>query len=245
MKVICVIPARYASTRLPGKPLADIAGKPMIQRVYERALEAKRPASLMVATDHQAVYDVVAAFGGQVMLTSPDHPTGTDRLAEVAMNCPEYDIIINIQGDEPLIEPSVIDQLVMAFDSDAELKMATLMTELAESEYRVPSVVKVVTDLSGYALYFSRSLIPYPRTKPEAMRWYKHIGVYAYRRDFLLKYASMPPTLLEQTESLEQLRALDNGYRIKVLKTDHRFVGVDTPEDLARVNEIYAKMGIR
>jgi len=116
------------------------------------------------------------------------------------------------------------------------------MTELAESEYQVPSVVKVVTDLFGYALYFSRSLIPYPRTKPEAMRWYKHIGVYAYRRDFLLKYASMPPTLLEQTESLEQLRALDNGYRIKVLKTNHHFIGVDTPEDLARVNEIYKKL---
>ncbi|KYZ76382.1 3-deoxy-manno-octulosonate cytidylyltransferase [Anaerosporomusa subterranea] len=242
MNILCVIPARYASTRLPGKPLADIAGKPMIQRVYERALGAKRPANLLVATDHQGVYDAVTAFGGQAMLTSPDHPTGTDRLAEVAANCPDYDIIINIQGDEPLIEPAVIDQLAAAFDTDPDLSMATLMTELNESEFQIPSVVKVVTDLSGYALYFSRSLIPYPRTKPEAMHWHKHIGVYAYRRDFLLKYASLPPTLLEQTESLEQLRALDHGYRIKVLKTDHRFIGVDTPEDLERVNEIYAKM---
>jgi 3-deoxy-manno-octulosonate cytidylyltransferase (CMP-KDO synthetase) len=242
-QVLCVIPARYASTRLPGKPLADIAGKPMIQRVYERALLAKRPANLLVATDHQDVYDAVTVFGGQVMLTSPDHPTGTDRLAEVAANRPEYTIIINIQGDEPLIEPEVIDQLAAAFDTDPELNMATLMTELAENEYQVPSAVKVVTDLSGYALYFSRSLIPYPRTQPEAMRWYKHIGVYAYRREFLLKYAALPPTLLEQTESLEQLRALDHGYRIKVLKTNHRFIGVDTPEDLERVNEIYKKLG--
>jgi 3-deoxy-manno-octulosonate cytidylyltransferase (CMP-KDO synthetase) len=242
MNILCVIPARYASTRLPGKPLADIAGKPMIQRVYERALGAKRPANLLVATDHQGVYDAVTAFGGQAMLTSPDHPTGTDRLAEVAVNYPDYDIIINIQGDEPLIEPAVIDQLAAAFDTDPDLSMATLMTELNESDFQIPNVVKVVTDLSGYALYFSRSLIPYPRTKPEAMRWHKHIGVYAYRRDFLLKYASLPPTLLEQTESLEQLRALDHGYRIKVLKTDHRFIGVDTPEDLERVNEIYKKL---
>ena len=241
-KVLCVIPARFASTRLPGKPLADIAGKPMIQRVYERAIRAERPSKVLVATDHQGVYDVVKGFGGQVMLTSPNHPTGTDRLAEVAANMPEYDIIINIQGDEPLIEPKVIDQLAAAFDSDFYLNMATLMTELDESEFEVPSVVKVVTDLSGYALYFSRSLIPYPRTKPEEMRWYKHIGLYAYRRDFLLRYACLQPTPLEQTESLEQLRALDHGYRIKVLKTSHKFVGVDTPEDLAKVNEIYTSL---
>lgn len=239
--ILCVIPARYASTRLPGKPLADIAGKPMIQRVYERALDAKRPSAVLVATDHQAVYEAVAGFGGQVIMTSPDHPTGTDRLAEVAKR-QEAEIIINIQGDEPLIEPSVIDELAAAFDADPELQMATLMTELDASEYEMPSAVKVVTDLSGYALYFSRSLIPYPRTKPEAMRWYKHIGVYAYRRDFLLKYASLVPTPLEQTESLEQLRALDYGYRIKVLKTPHRFIGVDTPEDLKRVNEVYTKL---
>ena len=239
MTILCVIPARYASTRLPGKPLADIAGKPMIQRVYEQALGAKRPHDLLVATDHQAVCDAVTAFGGQVMLTSPEHPTGTDRLAEVAVNRPEAGIIINIQGDEPLIEPAVIDQLAAAFDSDPDLRMATLMTELTESEYQVPSVVKVVTDLAGFALYFSRSLIPYPRTQLETMRWYKHIGVYAYRRDFLLTYAALPPTPLEQTESLEQLRALEHGYRIKVLKTTHRFIGVDTLEDLERVNEIY------
>lgn len=241
-QVLCVIPARYASTRLPGKPLADIAGEPMIRRVYERAQQAKRPAKLLVATDHQAVFDAVAAFGGEVMLTSPAHPTGTDRLAEVAAKCPAYDIIINIQGDEPLIEAAVIDELAAAFDTDAALQMATLMTELEESEYEQPAAVKVVADQAGYALYFSRSLIPYPRTRPAAMHWYKHIGVYAYRRDFLLTYASLPPTPLEKAESLEQLRALDYGYRIKVLKTSHRFVGVDTPEDLARVNEIYKRL---
>lgn len=240
--ILCVIPARYASTRLPGKPLADIAGKPMIQRVYERALGAKRPSSVLVATDYQTVYDVVAGFGGQAVMTSPSHPTGTDRLAEVAGKYPDADIIINIQGDEPLIDPVAIDDLAAAFDADPQLQMATIMTELDESEYMEPSAVKVVTDRSGYALYFSRSLIPYPRTKPEAMRWYKHIGVYAYRRNFLLTFASLAPTPLEQTESLEQLRALDYGYRIKVIKSDQRFVGVDTPEDLARVNEIYKQL---
>lgn len=243
MNILCVIPARYASTRLPGKPLLDIAGQPMIQRVYERAKQAKRPSTVMVATDHQAVYRAVEAFGGTAMLTSPEHPTGTDRLAEVAVSFPAADIIINVQGDEPLIEPQVIDDLAAAFDDDQALAMATLMTPLSEAEQHNPNVVKVITDLKGYALYFSRSLIPYPRVRLDDAPVYKHLGLYAYRRDFLLKYARLAPTPLESAESLEQLRALEHGYRIKVIKTDFQSVGVDTPEDLALVNKLLRDKG--
>jgi 3-deoxy-manno-octulosonate cytidylyltransferase (CMP-KDO synthetase) len=241
MKILCVIPARYSSTRLPGKPLANIAGKPMIQHVYERAKLAKRPAAVLVATDHQLVYDVVRSFDGQVMMTSPDHPTGTDRLAEVAATFPDVDVIINVQGDEPLIAPEVIDQLAAAFENDADLNMATLMTAMDASEYNMPSAVKVVTDLQGYALYFSRSVIPFTRVRCNDVQVYKHIGIYAYRREFLLTYAKLPATPLEQAESLEQLRALEHGYRIKVLKTDFKSIGVDTMEDLERVNQLFCK----
>ena len=235
MNIVCVIPARYSSTRLPGKPLADIAGKPMIQRVYERAILAKRPQQTIVATDHTLVYETVESFGGKAVLTSPDHPTGTDRLAEVAEKFPDVDLIINVQGDEPMIQPEVIDQLAGAFDNKPDLHMATLMTQIDKSEYQIPSVVKVVTDLQGYALYFSRSLIPFPRVE-NGLPVYKHIGIYAYRRDFLLKYAKLTPTPLEKTESLEQLRALEHGYKIKVIKTDFQSIGVDTMEDLEKVN---------
>ena len=242
MKVLCVIPARYASTRLPGKPLADIAGKPMVCRVYERAVQASRVAETLVATDDERVYEAVQAEGGKVMMTAKDHPTGTDRLAEVAAAFPDMELIINVQGDEPLIEPKLIDALAAVFDDDAELQMATVMTAMQDkAEQQNPNNVKVVTDQQGYALYFSRSLLPYPRNAA-GTPVYKHIGIYAYKRDFLLKYAKMQPTPLEQAESLEQLRALENGYKIKVVQTDYRFVGVDTAEDLKLVNEIYRKV---
>lgn len=238
MKVLCVIPARYASTRLPGKPLADIDGKPMICRVYERASEARLPYAVLVATDNAAVLEAVERSGGKAVLTAKEHATGTDRLAEVARKYAEADVIVNVQGDEPLIDPAVIDRLAAAFEADAQLQMATLKTRMTdEAEMRNPNNVKVATDKGGRALYFSRSLLPYPRNAGGAV--YKHIGVYAYRRDFLLRYAAMEPTPLEQAESLEQLRALENGYEIKVLETDAEFVGVDTPEDLAKVNAIY------
>lgn len=244
MNIICVIPARFFSTRLPGKPLAVIAGKPMIQHVYERAKLAQRPSEVIIATDHELVLSAAESFGGKAIMTSPDHPTGTDRLAEVAALYPAADIIINVQGDEPLIAPDVIDSLAGAFDNAAPgLIMATLMTEMDEDEYLNPAAVKVVTDLNGYALYFSRSLIPYPRNRHDELKSFKHIGIYAYRRDFLLAFAKLPPTPLERAESLEQLRALEHGYRIKVLKTDFKSVGVDTPEDLERVNAILAKPG--
>ena len=242
MKILCVIPARYASTRLPGKPLKDVAGKPMICRVYDRASQAKTLAGVVVATDDERILQAVKAHGGQAMMTAKGHPTGTDRLAEVAAAYPDVDLIINVQGDEPLIEPSLIDELGRVFEKDAELQMATVMTPMEdEEEQKNPNNVKVVTDKNGYALYFSRSLIPYPRNEA-GTPVNKHIGIYAYRRDFLLAYAKMKPTSLERAESLEQLRALENGYRIKCIATNARFVGVDTPEDLAKVNEIYKAM---
>lgn len=242
MKVLCVIPARYASTRLPGKPLSMIAGKPMIQHVYERACQAQMPDEVIVATDNELVEKAVAAFGGKAVMTSPDHPSGTDRLAEVALMYQDVDVIVNVQGDEPMIPPEVIDNLAKAFEADAELNMATMKVDMDEADYDNPAAVKVVTDLNGYALYFSRSLMPYPRNKPEGYKVYKHVGIYAYRRNFLLKYAALQPTPLEKAESLEQLRALENGYKIKVLESAFKGIGVDTPEDLAAVNELFAAM---
>ncbi len=241
MKFACVIPARYASTRLPGKPLADIAGKPMIQRVYEQVAKAKKPALIIVATDDQRVFDKVESFGGMALMTQPNHPTGTDRLAEVASHHQDVDVIINVQGDEPLIDADIIDQLADLFLEDADLQMATVASPLLEEEYDEPSAVKVICNKRGDAMYFSRSLIPYPRhafINPPM----KHVGIYAYRRQFLLDYAKMDPTPAEETESLEQLRALENGYAIRVIKTDKRFVGVDTPEDLERVNAIFSAL---
>ena len=243
MRTLCVIPARYASTRLPGKPLADICGKPMICRVLERARCARKPDKVIVATDDERICDAVRAEGGEALMTRTDHLTGTDRLAEVAEADPAVDLIVNVQGDEPLIEPSVIDDLIAPFEMDENLPMATVMTRMEDAEEQLdPNNVKVVVDKLGYALYFSRSLVPYPRAAAGSV--YKHIGIYAYRRDFLLRYARLEPTPLEKAESLEQLRALENGYGIRVLETDCRFVGVDTAEDLALVNKLYREMGL-
>ena len=238
MHIACIIPARYGSTRLPGKPLAMIGDKPMIQRVYEQVSKATEIEQVIVATDDQRVYDAVVDFGGQAMMTRPDHLTGTDRLAEVAVTHTEIDVIINVQGDEPLIDASVIDALAREFKEDNSLQMGTVGCPLLEEEYNEPSAVKVIVNRLGNAMYFSRSLIPYPRNafvQPPL----KHVGMYGYQRQFLLDYAKMEPTPAELTESLEQLRALENGYTIRVITTDQRFGGVDTPEDLDRVNEIF------
>ena len=241
MKAICVIPARYSSTRLPGKPLKDICGKPMICRVWERASRAESVAEVIVATDDARIIQAVEKHSGRAMMTRADHKTGTDRLAEVAAHFPDVDVIVNVQGDEPLIEPSLIDELVAEFVKDSELQMATVATELTDAaEMNNPNNVKVVLDRYNDALYFSRSLIPYPRNAGNA-KTFKHIGIYAYRRQFLIDYAKMEPTPLEQAESLEQLRALENGFKIRVIKSACRFVGVDTEEDLRLVNEIYHK----
>ena len=206
MKILCVIPARYASTRLPGKPLADIVGKPMIQHVYERSAQATIPQQVVVATDDEKVFQAVQQFGGKVVMTSSEHQTGTDRLAEVASKYAEVDVIINVQGDEPLIDPKLIDELAQEFLNDTALQMASVMSIMDTEDYQNPNAVKVVTDLNNNALYFSRSLLPYPRVAGKA-NVYKHIGIYAYKKDFLLKFAKLEPTPLEQSESLEQLRA--------------------------------------
>ena len=243
MKVLCIIPARYASTRLPGKPLRDIAGKPMIVRVYERAIGAQRVHEVVVATDDERIRAAVEEHGGHAVMTRADHATGTDRLAEVAAQRPDCDLIINVQGDEPLIDPAVIDALVAPFEHDDALMMATAKTEITDAaEMENPNNVKVVTDRTGNALYFSRARIPYARNA--GAKVYKHIGIYAYRRDFLLAYAKMAQTVLECSESLEQLRALENGYRIRVVETDAVFIGVDTEEDLAAVNAEYQRRGL-
>ena len=242
MKAVCIIPARYASTRLPGKPLRLIAGVPMICRVFERASQASQVSTTVVATDDQKIFDAVVEHGGRAIMTRADHSTGTDRLAEAAQSFPDADLIVNVQGDEPLINPALIDQLIAAFDHDAQLSMATVAVELTEqSEIDNPNNVKVVADRNGYALYFSRAPIPFERNKGKS-KVFKHIGIYAYRRKFLLEYASMAPTPLEQAESLEQLRALENGHKIKVLISADKFIGVDTEDDLILVNKIYKEV---
>ncbi|HZS05073.1 MAG TPA: 3-deoxy-manno-octulosonate cytidylyltransferase [Blastocatellia bacterium] len=248
--VVAIIPARYASTRLPGKPLVEIAGRPMILHVVERARLAPSISRVIVATDDERVLLAVAEAGAEAMMTSPDHASGTDRLAEVAAQL-NADIIVNVQGDEPLIEPATIEAAVAPLIENSAIVMATTCEPIESIEDALnPNVVKVVTDRDGFALYFSRSPIPFPRAealahgsveaalraRPELLGVFaKHTGLYAYRRDFLLKYARLEPTPLERTESLEQLRALEHGYRIKVVKVAHRSIGVDTPGDLERV----------
>lgn len=234
MKAIGVIPARYASSRLPGKPLADIAGKTMIERVYRRALAATSLSAVYVATDDQRIFDAVQAFGGHAVMTRADHRSGTDRIAESVQDL-DVDVVVNVQGDEPLLDPSEIDAVVAPFHGRPDLAMTTLAVPIADPrDIADPSVVKVVTDVRGDALYFSRLPIPYYRSG-EAGERLKHIGLYAYRKDFLLTYAALPPAPLEQLEQLEQLRVLENGYRIHVVLTHQDAVSVDTPEDLERV----------
>ena len=211
----------------------------MIRHVVERVRQSAAPDRVIVATDDDRIVAAVEAFGGEAMLTATDHPTGTDRLAEVAAAFPAVDLVINVQGDEPLIPPQAIDALAAAFVDRPDLQMATLICELEDADAQNPAAVKVVASLDGHALYFSRSLIPYPRNPGSHCRYYKHIGVYAYRRDFLLQYAKLPPTPLEQTESLEQLRALEHGFRIRLIETEFRSIGVDTPEDLQRVRKMF------
>ena len=240
MKTVCIIPARYASTRLPGKPLLDIAGKPMIWRVVEQVRKVGRIDRILVATDDERIANVVREFGGEAWLTRSDHPTGTDRLSEVAHQLIDAELILNVQGDEPLISPTALQALLDSFDGQPALPMATLITPLAENEQNNPNVVKVVGTLDGHALYFSRSLIPFPRNPvtDAGPLVFQHIGVYLYRRDFLLHYAALQPTPLERSESLEQLRALEHGYRIRLVQTPWRSHGVDTAEDLERVRQI-------
>jgi 3-deoxy-manno-octulosonate cytidylyltransferase (CMP-KDO synthetase) len=239
-EVIGIIPARYQSTRLQAKLLADICGKPMIQRTYEGAAKASLLSELIVAADDQRIIDAVRSFGGRAVMTSTSHRSGTERCAEVAggLGC---DIIVNIQGDEPLIQPEVVDEAAKLLIEDPVPEMATLASKSdLQEELLDRAVVKVVFDSDSYALYFSRALIPHSKTGTlkQGIAYYRHIGIYAYRRDFLLRYVNLPRSKLEIAEELEQLRALDNGHRIKVGVVQHYSLNVDTPEHLEKVRKI-------
>jgi 3-deoxy-manno-octulosonate cytidylyltransferase (CMP-KDO synthetase) len=241
LAIVAIIPARFASTRLPGKPLSDIHGKPMIRHVYERAARARRVDRVLVATDDERIAVAVRAFGGEVVMTSRDHPTGTDRLAEAA-RAVEAEIVVNVQGDEPMLEPSAIDAAVDVLIEDPELPMSTLSLPVESLEEMLsPDVVKVVVDSAGYALYFSRSPIPYVRKGTPGAR---HVGLYAYRREALLRFAALPPSPLEEAEGLEQLRALHHGMRIRVVAiAGESALAVDTPQDLERVRALLVGAG--
>jgi 3-deoxy-manno-octulosonate cytidylyltransferase (CMP-KDO synthetase) len=250
MSVVAIIPARYGSTRLPGKPLADIGGKPMIQHVYESAVKARALDRVLVATDDRRIRDVVQSFGGEVMMTSKRHRSGTDRLAEVARHI-KAKWLVNIQGDLPFIRAETIARTVAPMRRDRMIPMATACTPIYdEEEWRNPNVVKVLADRTGFALYFSRAPIPFARNvavdpsgrKKSAERplfGYRHLGLYVYRRDFLLKFARLRPTALERVESLEQLRALENGYPVYVARVNERCVEVDTPADLKKAEQYF------
>ncbi|MBZ5606321.1 MAG: 3-deoxy-manno-octulosonate cytidylyltransferase [Acidobacteriia bacterium] len=238
-RILGVIPARYASSRFPGKALVEIAGKTMLQHVWERASQARYLSDVVIATDDDRIYRAAAEFKARVKMTRSDHLSGTDRVAEVA-SASDAQIVVNIQGDEPLIDPAAIDAAVLGILDDEETLMGTLKKRIErEAEIGDPNVVKVVTDRDGDAIYFSRSPIPYQREKAA---YFKHIGLYVYRRDFLLAYSDLPVGPLETAEKLEQLRALENGFRIRVVETEYESLGVDTPEDWKRVAALYEKL---
>ena len=244
MKFLGVIPSRYASTRLEGKPLKDICGHTMIEWVYKRT-KLSNLDEVVVATDDERIYKEVERFGGKAILTSKEHENGTSRIAEVCTKYEDYDVIVNVQGDEPLIEPEMINSIINSFKEDDTISMSTLKYKIdTMEEIENPNYVKVITDKKGYALYFSRSVIPYPR-KLDIQNYYKHVGIYGYKRDFVVEYAKMEPTPLELSESLEQLRALENGYRIKVMETPYKIIGVDTQEELEKVREYIKENGLK
>lgn len=232
-----IIPARMAASRLPGKPLVDICGKPMIQRVWERVREARLLDSVYVATPDAEIAEAVRGFGGTPIMTSDRHRSGTERLAEAAAEM-DVDVVVNVQGDEPLIDPTDVDAAVAPLISEPRLQMTSLMARCPEDQLENPATVKVVCDRLGNALYFSRSRIPYPRAAEPAATVMQHIGLYAYRKGFLLRYAAMDPTPLECTEMLEQLRVLENGVTIRMVEVARAPLSVDTPEDLETVRRI-------
>jgi 3-deoxy-manno-octulosonate cytidylyltransferase (CMP-KDO synthetase) len=238
-KILGVIPARFASTRFPGKVLAPISSKPMLQHVYERASQARYLTSTIIATDDERVYEAAKGFGARVRLTRSDHISGTDRVAEIASS-DTAEIIVNIQGDEPLIDPTAIDAAILPLVHEPEVRMATLKKRIEDPrEITDPNVVKVITDHAGDALYFSRCPIPFDRDAKGGATYFKHVGLYVYQRDFLLAYPALPVGPLETAERLEQLRAMENGYRIRVTETEYESLGVDTPADLERVARLF------
>lgn len=246
--IIGIIPARYASTRLPAKPLVDLCGKPMIQHVYERASQATLLTKVLVATDDKRIVDIVQSFGGEAVMTPASLRSGTDRVAFVARNLPQADIVVNVQGDEPLIAPQMIDQAVRPLAQDKTVRVGTLVKQISSADdITNPGIVKVVLDLNGNGIYFSRSPIPYLRDGASIDQWhrqhtfFKHIGLYVFRKDFLLEYASWQESSLEQTEKLEQLRILEHGYSIKTAVTEYDSIPVDTADDAERVRQILQK----
>jgi 3-deoxy-manno-octulosonate cytidylyltransferase (CMP-KDO synthetase) len=242
-KVVVVIPARYGATRLPGKPLVSLAGKPMIERVHERAKMAKTPDRVIVATDDERIRQAVEAFGGEARMTRPDHRTGTERVAEVAAHV-EGNVFVNVQGDEPLLDPAALDGAVNALLEEPVADVATVATLIKKpTDIMDPNVVKVVLDFDGNALYFSRAPIPWVRDAASKIqvRHLKHLGLYVFRRDALLDYPTLPQGELERIEQLEQLRWMENGVKIRVAEVEHDAVSVDVPEDVARVEKLLQK----
>lgn len=240
-KTAIIIPARYGSSRLEGKPLIEVLGKPIIQWVYEKAQAAKLADMIIVATDDERIYNAVKAFGGNVEMTSVNHKCGSDRIREVAERHPEIAYIVNLQGDEPLIKPKSIDAVARNVIEDENADISTLIRVLEkDEEINNPNQVKCVIDNNGFALYFSRSKIPFERNSG-MVTFYGHLGIYGYKRKALLKMTSLPQTPLEKTESLEQLRALENGMKIKTSVVDFVPVGIDTQEDLEKFKQIIAK----
>jgi 3-deoxy-manno-octulosonate cytidylyltransferase (CMP-KDO synthetase) len=242
VKVLAVVPARYASSRFPGKPLAPIAGKPMIQHVVERVRRASLVSRVIVATEDARIKGAVEAFGGEAVMTRSDHRTGTDRVAELATHV-TAEIYVNVQGDEPLIDPATVDALVEAMTQDDSVQLATPCTAIAQpGDIMDPHIVKVVRDFESNALYFSRAPVPWVRDTAETVtaRHWKHLGLYSFRRDALLEFPTLPPGELEHLEQLEQLRWLENGFRIRVVETDYDAVSVDVPADVARVEKLLA-----
>jgi 3-deoxy-manno-octulosonate cytidylyltransferase (CMP-KDO synthetase) len=239
VRVVGVIPARMAATRLPGKPLVDICGKPMIQRVWEKARQARNLADVLIATPDNEIVQAAQAFGGRAIMTSDRHRTGTDRLAEAA-SCLDAEIVVNIQGDEPLIDPGAIDAAADPLLTEPSLQMTSLMVRCPKDQLDNPATVKVVCAASGTALYFSRARVPFHRASVGGVPVMQHVGLYAYRRSFLVAYAAMPPSPLELTEMLEQLRALENGVAIRMVEIARAPLSVDTPEDLDRVRSLVA-----
>jgi len=242
-RILGVIPARYASSRFPGKALVSIGGKTMLQHVWERASQARYLTGVVIATDDERIRAAGEEFGGRVVMTRPDHVSGTDRVAEVA-SASQAQFVVNIQGDEPLIDPAAIDAAILGLlDQEEEAApMATLSKRIERpGDVRDPNVVKVVTDARGRAIYFSRSAIPFARDEAEPATYFKHVGLYVYEREFLLQYPDLPVGPLERAERLEQLRALENGHTIRVVETDYDSLGVDTPEDLHTITELFEK----
>ena len=241
VQVVCIIPSRYESSRFPGKPLADLCGKPMIQHVYERALRVNTVSFAAVATDDERIFNAVQAFGGRAVMTSPRHRSGTDRIAEAVetLHLQDDDIVVNIQGDQPLFEPVQVDEVVEPLLKDASLPMSTLIYRIVrDEEITHPNAVKVVIDNRLFALYFSRATVPFVRDRDRRADYYKHHGIYAYRRAFLRTFTLLPEGVLERLEALEQLRALEHGHRIRVVVTPHDSVEVDTPAELERVRRL-------